>query len=52
VQPLALMTSSAAWRRSKLAEGGQVSSLEVGVNVGFLFSKAMNQEQGNTNVNG
>jgi hypothetical protein len=30
----------------------EVSSLEVGVNVGHLFSKAMNQEQGNTNVNG
>jgi hypothetical protein len=24
----------------------------VGANVGHLFSKAMNQEQGNTNVNG
>jgi hypothetical protein len=30
----------------------EVSSLEVGANVGHLFSKAMNQEQGNTNVNG
>jgi hypothetical protein len=29
-----------------------VSSPEVGANVGHLFSKAMNQEQGNTNVNG
>jgi hypothetical protein len=30
----------------------EVSSPEVGTNVGHLFSKAMNQEQGNTNVNG
>jgi hypothetical protein len=30
----------------------EVSSPEVGANVGHLFSKAMNQEQGNTNVNG
>jgi hypothetical protein len=37
---------------SKLAEGGRVSSPEVGANVGHYFSKAMNQEQGNTNVNG
>jgi hypothetical protein len=29
-----------------------VSSPEVGANVGHLFLKAMNQEQGNTNVNG
>jgi hypothetical protein len=29
-----------------------VSSPEVGANVGHLFSNAMNQEQGNTNVNG
>jgi hypothetical protein len=30
----------------------EVSSQEVGTNVGHLFSNAMNQEQGNTNVNG
>jgi hypothetical protein len=30
----------------------EVSSPEVGANVGHLFSKAINQEQGNTNVNG
>jgi hypothetical protein len=29
-----------------------MSSPEVGANVGHLFSKAMNQEQGNTNANG
>jgi hypothetical protein len=34
-----------------LVEGGRSSSLEVGVNVGHLFSNAMNQEQGNTIVN-
>jgi hypothetical protein len=28
-----------------------VSSREVGANVGHLFSKVINQEQGNTNVN-
>jgi hypothetical protein len=30
----------------------EVSSPEVGANVGHLFSNATNQEQGNTNVNG
>jgi hypothetical protein len=30
----------------------EVSSPEVGANVGHLFSDAMNQEQGNTSVNG
>jgi hypothetical protein len=30
----------------------EVSSPEVGANVGILFSKAINQEQGNTSVNG
>jgi hypothetical protein len=30
----------------------EVSSPEVGANVIHLFSKAMNQEQGKTNVNG
>jgi hypothetical protein len=35
-----------------LAEGGQMSSPEVGAIVGYLFSNAMNQEQGNTSVNG
>jgi hypothetical protein len=34
-----------------LAEGGRLSSPEVGANVGHLFSNAMNQEQGNTIVN-
>jgi hypothetical protein len=29
----------------------EVSSLEVGANVGHLFSKAIDQEQGNINVN-
>jgi hypothetical protein len=33
VQPLALLSSSAAWRRSMLAEGGRMSSPEVGANV-------------------
>jgi hypothetical protein len=35
-----------------LAEGGHLSSLKVGANVGHLFSKAVNQEQGNTIVKG
>jgi hypothetical protein len=35
-----------------LAEGGRSSSPEVGANVGYLFSNATNQEQGNTIVNG
>jgi hypothetical protein len=30
----------------------EVSSPEVGTNVDHLFSNAMNQEQGNTSVNG
>jgi hypothetical protein len=30
----------------------EVSSPEVGANVGHLFSNAINQEQGNTIVNG
>jgi hypothetical protein len=30
----------------------EVSSPEVGTNVGHLFSDAMNQEQGNKNVKG
>jgi hypothetical protein len=30
----------------------EVSSPEVGANVGHMFSKATNQEQGNTKVNG
>jgi hypothetical protein len=34
-----------------LAEGGRLSSLEVGANVVHLFSNAMNQEQDNTIVN-
>jgi hypothetical protein len=29
-----------------------VSSPELGANVGHLFSNAINQEQGNTSVNG
>jgi hypothetical protein len=41
-QPLALKLSLAARRRSGLAEGGRMSSPEVGANVGDLFSKAMN----------
>jgi hypothetical protein len=41
-QPLALKLFSAAGRRSGLAEGGRVSSPEVGANVGDLFSNAMN----------
>jgi hypothetical protein len=35
-----------------LAEGGRLSSPEVGANVGHLFSNAINQEQGNTIING
>jgi hypothetical protein len=34
-----------------LAEGGQVSSPEVGASVGHLFSKASDREHGNTYVN-
>jgi hypothetical protein len=34
-----------------LAEGGRLSSPEVGANVGHLFSKVEYQEQGNTIVN-
>ena len=41
-QPLAQLSSSAACRRSVLAEGGRMSSLEVGANVGDLFLNAMN----------
>jgi hypothetical protein len=36
---------------SMLAEGGRLSSPEVGANVGHLFSNATDQEQGNTIVN-
>jgi hypothetical protein len=35
-----------------VAEGGRLSSLEVGANVGHLFSNVVNQEQGNTIVKG
>jgi hypothetical protein len=34
-----------------LAEAGGLSSPEVGANVGYLLSNAVNQEQGNTIVN-
>jgi hypothetical protein len=34
-----------------LAEGGLLSSPEVGANVGHLFSNVVGQEQGNTIVN-
>jgi hypothetical protein len=34
-----------------LAEGGRLSSPEVGANVGHLFSNAIGQEQCNTIVN-
>jgi hypothetical protein len=34
-----------------LAEGGRLSSPEVGANVGHLFSNVVNQEQDNTIVN-
>jgi hypothetical protein len=34
-----------------LAEGGRLSSSEVGANVGHLFSNAVYQEQGHTIVN-
>jgi hypothetical protein len=50
-QPLALLSSSAAWRRWMFAEGGRSSSPEVGSNVGHLFSNVVGQEQGNTIVN-
>jgi hypothetical protein len=33
-----------------LAEGGRLSSPEVGANVGHLFSNVVNLEQGNTIV--
>jgi hypothetical protein len=45
-----LLSSSAAWRRWMLAEGGRLSSPEVGANVGHLFSNVVGQEQGNTIV--
>jgi hypothetical protein len=35
-----------------LAEGGRLSSPEVGAKVGHLFSNVVNQEQGNTIVKG
>jgi hypothetical protein len=35
-----------------LAKGGRTGSLEVGANVSHLFSNTVNQEQGNTIVNG
>ena len=47
-QPLTLLSSSVAWRKWMLAEGGRLSSPEVGANVGHLFTNAVNQEQGNT----
>jgi hypothetical protein len=50
-QPLTLLSSSTAWRKWMLAEGGRLSSPEVGTNVGHLFSNAVDQEQGNTIVN-
>jgi hypothetical protein len=50
-QPLALLSFSAAWRRWMLAEGGRLSSPEVGTNVGHLLLNAVDQEQGNTIVN-
>jgi hypothetical protein len=53
------------WSTSFLAEGGtawllceaivmvvEVTSMEVGANVGHLFLNAINKEQGNTIVNG
>jgi hypothetical protein len=36
-QPLALLSSSAALQKSMLAEGGRLSSLEVGANVAPCF---------------
>jgi hypothetical protein len=36
--------------RVLVVEGGRSSSLEVGANVGHLFSITLNQEQGNTFV--
>jgi hypothetical protein len=42
-----------AWLLCKaIATAVEVSSAEVGANVGHLFSNAINQEQGNTIVNG
>jgi hypothetical protein len=42
-----------AWLLNKaIVSTVEVSSPEVGANVGDLFSNAMSQEQGNTNVNG
>jgi hypothetical protein len=49
-QPLALLL---LWRHDEgecLPKVVEVSSAEVGTNVGHLFSNAMNQEQGNTIV--
>jgi hypothetical protein len=36
--------------RAPGVEGGRLSSLEVGANVGHLFSNVVNQEQGKTLV--
>jgi hypothetical protein len=36
--------------RAPSVEGGRLSSLEVGANVGHLFSNVVNQEQDNTIV--
>ena len=41
------MTKLNAW---DVAEGGRLSSPEVGANVGHLFSNVVNQEQGHTIV--
>jgi hypothetical protein len=42
---------ASAWLLNKaISSKVEVSSLEVGANVGDLFSNAMNQEQGNTKI--
>ena len=38
--------------RAPSVEGGRLSSLEVGANVGHLFSNVVNQEQDNTIIKG
>ena len=43
------MTKVNAW---DVAEGGRLSSPEVGANVGYLFSNAVNLEQDNIIVKG
>jgi hypothetical protein len=49
-QPLALLSSRWHDEGERLSKAVEVSSLEVGANVGHLFSNAVKQEQGKTIV--